>query len=348
MNNKDKLICLFESEGFDVKEFKTQKKDSIMGNKERASYVFDKSGIVDSIKKDGQNYEELCHLEKAMKNAEEDIYGGYPTNPFIYDYKNHFLRGQRICDCMCKVDGESLSLEQVKNSRISAPTKDQIFRDEKRRWVLETKNYVSSRKSKELMYLEKNVFGNNWPLKFDGSYVLVLVQILFCVVLFLLRYTNIMEGYYSFIAENITYANDKLDVIKAAGSLFWILSINTLFEASILLLSKNRIIDKVSDKYNSLYDEIDRTVGKISIKTMSSSSLLGGFTNYVEKADKIDHKYRGGRKSQLCIWMDFLQSAIGVTGLVLFIIGCIEIKFWILLLFLIGLEIIRGLFKEGR
>lgn len=337
MTNKDKLLCLFESEGIDISVYKAQKENYI-NDVSRNEYLKQNDSDVDEVFKNESNtYEELCHVEKTIKRVEKKVYEKYPTNPFIYNYKNSYLSNLRICDCNQTIEGSSSSIEEISNRNYI--NKEEIYSEIKENWYEENKDYINKRKQIALEYVKDEYYDKNkrlYSTKDSNT-----ITRIFNIILFVLLLLAFFGSLRPFIEQYHIYPTQNESIV-----ILILFGVYTLTDISMRIADRNRIINAVKNRYNRILTSNDQMYKKLSNKFILSKNKLSSVENYRKRADIIDKEYLSIKRTAPFVrTYTVLKVIYDLTFLGLFIYGWITVGFVPIVIFACAVGLIKGISK---
>lgn len=344
MTNKDRLICLFESEGLDINQFVCEKEKGMFLNEQRKEYLEQKNEEIRRVMKNhNHTYLDLCKIEGLVGEAESRIYEKYPNNPYLYNYKNDFLRNQRICDCINEIDGKKISLDTV-NGFSTNEKKDCLDRI-KGKWIEENKDYLLKRKKISLTYVESTYYSEKKKVHITrNSWFVMIMNDFITLVLGLLAFGDIKEMISPEISSYYNYWV-KTGTLPVVFSLFLVF---TVLDFALIFANKDRTLDKISNNYNRLIDRSDTLVNNLGHKQMVSKTKLISFENLRRRADEIDREYFSKKNNApFIIKYNGLKMLGYITLFVTFGFACYTFGLAIAIVSLVCLAVIRGIF-QGR
>ncbi len=285
MTNKDRLLCLFESEGLDISPFISQKESSIFCNQDEKEYLkkADKD-ISKVLKNKGKTYEDLCNVEAVVNKSDSKINDRYANNPFLFNYKNGFLRDQRLCDFKVLINGEKTELSSIASS--GGQNKKDIITQIKNDWSKENKEYISQRRKLTMEQVDKDYYNKKSRLKVSKSnaitYFINLLVIIFLSALIMGAFPKLSEHFECTLFRTV---NNGLVFVL----IFYI--IYTIFDFISSNAKRDKVLDRISSKYNRMLDCNETFVMNMSAKQMVSKSKINLLTNFRSKSDQIDNYY---------------------------------------------------------
>ena len=281
MTNKDKLLCLFESQGLDISTYRAQK-ESIVFNEKRNEYLTkNDSHVKESLKKKCNTYADLCALEDSITTAEKKVYENYPSNPFLYNYQNKFLNTLTVSECVLKVNGENVALGDINAKRYH--NCNEILEGIKEDWFQENREYISKRKQFALDYVDKEYYQKHNKLFLANSSIFT--RVISIIVLIGIALMKVDPFEHMLCEEGISpsFSEYVLLLLFFGGY--------TLCDFLLAMGDREKVLDKISYKYNRIFEANDNMRKRITPKTIVSRAKLTKVENYRQMADTIDNEY---------------------------------------------------------
>lgn len=333
MNNKDKLLCLFEEEGIDIKKYRSVK-ESIVFDEKRNEYLSNcDNELKSALNSDYKSYDDLCRMESSINMSERKVYQEYPSNPFISNYKSSYINDLLVSDCRISVSGEKMSIRQIADSNIT--NKEEVYGEIKEKWYSENREYIKNRKGIAINYIEQEYFKKHKHfIDNNTSFLTVLLDLIFIIffVCYLLSYS---------MREIIPFEMNN-GFCYGMISIFGVLAI---LDFILIFYTKDKTLDRVAYQYNRIFDRNDSLYKKMTSKFMLGKNRIGTSENLRKKCDLIDKKYLSvNGKAPFVIQNNLISVICGCLLFSIMIFTIVEIGLFEGFIVAVCFFIVRGIF----
>lgn len=306
MKSYDKLICIFEDAGMNIRKHISEKRNSTF-TKRRMKFL---TGLEVKKKFNTSNittnkyttYKQLCEAEQLIFDIESDYLSEFPDNPFWYKVINNKHQVKYVEDLVCKNDnGKNIKLQQLLSLKVLSKDKTkELYLDLIDGWKEKAKNNISTNMDKLAENIEHQYLMNSRNFKKKKVSAL---KILFYLML------GVLALYKSIINQD----------------LFVIISLLAFIQMYLLILIKQYnklsidIINKETDEMKKLVELDSGKMKKYINRGKYKKLSLSIFTNIYVKYHDLRSYYalRNGKSNFLKKYnsLKFYSSIIFITML---------------------------------
>lgn len=340
MTNKDKLLCVFENAGIDISKYRKLKEENVFNEKRNEYLKKNDSEVNRALKKKTNTYADLCDIEHSIVKSEKKVYGKFPSNPFLYNYKSRFLGNLRICDCVQKVNGVELSIEKV--SKLESIDPNEALEDIKENIFYENNEYIQKRKNHAIEACDNEYFKND---KFDfarSSTVTRIINVIIFSILLLVVFnvSPIRENIENIFDLDLADENVALNILVIAYGIY------TMADIYFFRGNRNRVMRRISDKYERVERINESLYKKTKAKSFLSKNKLSTLDNFCRYADMIDSEYAVKNNNAIFFRRySFIKGLYNLSFIAILVTCFMIFGFWYALLFIILSNVIKAVAK---